>query len=407
MSTRISTGMVFNQTIGTLFNKQANLAKLQEQLATGKKLVTAKDDPVGAGAAVSVDRALAELERYGSNANTMYNRLGLQENSLSQAGEIMRRINDLTIQANSGAMSDSNRLSISREVSSLRDSLLDLANGTDGTGRYLFGGTADSASPFALGGSGVIYSGDQTQRRVEVGPETSVTDTLPGSEVFLRIRTGDGRLDASSGVANAGTGIIGQYSLQNADVWNGQRFTLSFTAEDTWALLDAGGAPVLNGAGDPVTGTFEPGQSVSFNGVSMQIIGQPAAGDTFEIGPSATRDVFATIDRLIEALASEPTTEAEKTHQQNLLQSSMRDITAAQEHMIDVRAIGGAQLAALDSAGSMRDAHSVTLKSTLSELRDLDYAEAISRFTLEKTALEAAQLTFTQTQRLSLFDFLR
>ncbi len=407
MSTRISTGMVFNQTIGTLFSKQAQLAKLQEQLATGKKLVTAKDDPVGAGAAVGLDRALAELERYGKNANTMYNRLGLQENSLSQAGDIMRRVNDLTIQANSGAMSDNDRLSISREISSLRDSLLDLANSTDGTGRYLFGGTADSASPFALGTGGVVYSGDQSQRRVEVGPETSVTDTLPGSEVFLRIKTGDGRIDAAAGASNTGTGIVGQYSLQNATTWNSQRFTLQFTAEDTYAVLDGTGAPVLDGGGAPVTGTFAPGDSISYGGVSMQIIGQPAVGDTFAVGPAETRDVFATIDRLIDALALAPTTEAEKTHQQNLLQSSMRDITAAQEHMIDVRAIGGAQLAALDNAAGLRDAHSVTMKSTLSELRDVDYAEAISRFTLEKAALDAAQLTFTQTQRTSLFDFLR
>ena len=42
---------------------------------------------------------------------------------------------------------------------------------------------------------------------------------------------------------------------------------------------------------------------------------------------------------------------------------------------------------------------------TLAEIRDLDYAEAISRLTAESTTLEAAQQTFIRTQELSLFNY--
>jgi len=400
MNTRISTGMMYGQTVGTILAKQAKLLHLQQQMATGQKLVTAKDDPVAAGAAVGLDRALAELERYGANANNVQSRLGLQENVLAQAGEMMARINELTVQANSGTMSDADRLAIGKEMASIRAGLLDLANSTDGSGRYLFGGTADGSAPFSVSGGSVVYSGDQTQRRVEIAPEMTVADTQPGSELFLRIRTGDGRVDAGAAAGNTGTGIVKLYGIADSGAWNGGGYRIEFTDADTYAVRDGAGNLVGGGA-------YAPGESIAFGGLKLQLEGQPAAGDAFEIGPAGTRDVFATIDRLIGALASAPTTAAQKADMQNLLQSSMRDIATAQEHLIDARAAGGAQLAAVDTAASLRDSQSLTITGTLSNLRDLDYAEAISRFALEQTALEAAQLTFTQVQRLSLFNLLR
>jgi len=48
----------------------------------------------------------------------------------------------------------------------------------------------------------------------------------------------------------------------------------------------------------------------------------------------------------------------------------------------------------------------VTYKGTLSTLRDLDWAEAIGRYNMENTALQAAQMVFTQMQSLSLFKLM-
>lgn len=49
----------------------------------------------------------------------------------------------------------------------------------------------------------------------------------------------------------------------------------------------------------------------------------------------------------------------------------------------------------------------MTLKGSLSTLRDLDWAEAISRYNMENTALQAAQSVFMQMQSLSLFNLMR
>ena len=54
----------------------------------------------------------------------------------------------------------------------------------------------------------------------------------------------------------------------------------------------------------------------------------------------------------------------------------------------------------------MIDGFSLQLTESLSELRDLDYAEALSLLSQQLFGLEAAQQTFARTQSLSLFRFL-
>jgi len=399
MNYRISTGMMYQQSINTMLAKQAKLAHTQQQLSSGQRLVTAKDDPVAAGTAVGLDRAVAELERFGMNASAVQNRLGLQENALTQVGDAMARVNELVIQANNAAMGDDSRQAISTELKSIYAGLLDLANSTDGAGRYLFGGTSDGSAPFAIAGGNVIYSGDQTQRQVEVAPDMFVADTLPGSEVFLRLRTGDGRIDGQPAAGNTGTGLLMGFSVTDSTAWDGDTYTLSFGAGNTYQVVDGGGAVVA-------TGAYAKGESIAFAGVQMKIDGQPANGDSFTLGPAGSRDIFATVQGLIDTLETSPTTDTQRAVMQNSLQAAMRDIATAQGKMIDARASGGAQLSAIDDAAALREANNVTLQGTLSTLRDLDWAEAIGRYQMENTALQAAQTVFMQMQSLSLFKLM-
>ncbi|WP_025879100.1 flagellar hook-associated protein FlgL [Stenotrophomonas indicatrix] len=400
MSNRISTGMMYSQSVALMMAKQAKLSHLEQQIATGSKIVSAKDDPVAAGAAVGLDRSLAALERMKLNGNNVQNRLGVQENTLAQVNDLMARVNDLTIQASNPALSAPDKKTLITELNQIREGLLSLANSSDGTGRYVFGGTNDSDPPFAKIDGKVVYRGDQTQRQVEVGPDTYVRDALPGSEIFLRIPTGDGFVDGSAAAGNAGNGVLTNITRDGSDSWNGQSFSVRFTAADQYEVLDGAG----NVTG---TGTYKAGSELEINGVRLQIAGAPATGDSFNVQAASSRDIFGTMDKLIAALDADTVTPAKMAAQQNELQSALRDVGRAAERMIDSRAAGGAQLKALDNAAEMREANGVTLKTTLSEMRDLDYADALSQYQLESTALQAAQTLFSQMQSMSLFNKIR
>lgn len=397
MSNRISTGMMYSQSVALMMAKQAKLSHLEQQIATGSKIVSAKDDPVAAGTAVGLDRSLAALERMKLNGNNVQNRLGVQENTLAQVNDLMARVNDLTIQASNPALSAPDKKTLITELNQIREGLLSLANSSDGTGRYVFGGTNDSDPPFARIDGKIVYRGDQTQRQVEVGPDTYVRDALPGSEIFLRIPTGDGFVDGSAAAGNTGNGVLTNITRDGSDSWNGQSFSVRFTAANQYEVLDAGGNVTS-------TGTYKAGDELEVNGVRLQIAGAPATGDSFNVQAASSRDIFATMDKLIAALDADTGTPAQMAAQQNELQSALRDVARAAERMIDSRAAGGSQLKALDNAAEMRESNSVTLKTTLSQMRDLDYADALSQYQLESTALQAAQTLFSQMQSMSLFN---
>src|SRR5690606_34063887 len=115
------------------------------------------------------------------------------------------------------------------------------ANSTDGAGRYLFAGAADDTPPFNRAAGGVAYRGDQTQRSMEIAPRTFVQDALPGSEVFVRIRTGDGTIDAQMAAGNAGTAVIDGFGRSANGGWSGAGYQIRFTGGNGYDVLDRGG----------------------------------------------------------------------------------------------------------------------------------------------------------------------
>ncbi|WP_281955339.1 flagellin, partial [Pseudophaeobacter arcticus] len=67
----------------------------------------------------------------------------------------------------------------------------------------------------------------------------------------------------------------------------------------------------------------------------------------------------------------------------------------------------GARLNTLETARNTQDSLDLANNEIVSELRDLDYAEAVSRLTFQSFVLEAAQSSFVRISSLSLFNFLR
>ncbi len=84
----------------------------------------------------------------------------------------------------------------------------------------------------------------------------------------------------------------------------------------------------------------------------------------------------------------------------------LSDLDTALNNFLRVRTSVGARMHALDGQESQNEKFVLDMKSTLSDVQDLDYAEAISRFNIEQTALQAAQQAYSRVQKLSLFNYL-
>src|SRR5690606_36529221 len=188
---RISTAGMYAQGLQAMLQRQGELARTSEQMSSGVRFTRAGQDPAAASTAQGLDHALASLEQYERSAGHVERRLELQEDALAGAGDQLTRARELVIRANSATLSDEDRKLIAVEVRHLREEMISIANRGDGAGRSLFAGTRDGVVPFTDNGGSVTYAGNEGRNDVDVAPGFAITDTDPGSALFLRVPTGD------------------------------------------------------------------------------------------------------------------------------------------------------------------------------------------------------------------------
>jgi flagellar hook-associated protein 3 FlgL len=88
------------------------------------------------------------------------------------------------------------------------------------------------------------------------------------------------------------------------------------------------------------------------------------------------------------------------------LQRGLGEIDQLQQGLSNANAQVGTDMNVIDSQNNVLDEIVLRLKSTLSDVQDLDYTEAITKMNKDQLALEAAQNTFAKISKLSLFNFI-
>jgi flagellar hook-associated protein 3 FlgL len=376
---------------------QRRIVETQTQVSTGRRVNSPSDDPIAAARIAELDASLSRLDQYQANSTIARNQLGLEEEALAGTIDALQRVRELALQANNASLSEADRDIVAAELREHVEALRSLANTKDANGRYLFGGYKEASEPFTVSASGAVaYNGDQGQRTVQVGNSRFVAISDSGAEIFAKIPTGNGTFTVAAGAANAGTGVLGAGTLANPAAWVRDTYTIDFITPTTYEVRDGAAALVSSGAFTP------PQQSIQFLGIDVPIDGEPAAADTFTVAPSAQRDMFATIN----ALAASLETNTNRTRLHNEVGQLLQDIDQAAGHAIQTRAEIGSRVRALDEEASLSDGFRVQLGETISNIRDLDYAEALTRLSQQLFGLEAAQQAFARTQGLSLFRYL-
>ncbi|HLL19122.1 MAG TPA: flagellar hook-associated protein 3, partial [Rubrivivax sp.] len=104
--------------------------------------------------------------------------------ALGDAGEMLAQARDLVLSAGNGSYSDSQRRTIAEAVRGLRDDLFAVANRTDGTGRYVFGGQGSGGAPLVDSPGGVTYAGTPGQLNAATGEPSHLS--IDGRAAWLQ-----------------------------------------------------------------------------------------------------------------------------------------------------------------------------------------------------------------------------
>lgn len=409
---RVASSTLYQQGLASMNFQQGALMHVQQQLGTGRSILTPSDDPVGATRALGVTQAQAVNGQYATSRNQANISLAAEENAMQSVTTITQNIQTMLVQAGNGTMSDADRGSLATALQGLYNQLLGMANSDDGNGQFLFGGTRSGSAPFTQSSGASTYIGDNGQQLLQVDVARQMPAGNNGQEVFMSVTGGAGYV-VKGNAANAGNATFGTVSTTNpGDPLYGHSMQLTFSANATTGKMEysitdqstgASPAPVVTG---PVAYT-SPAQ-VEVGGFSFTVSGDPKAGDTLTMKPAkeAGTDMFANLQTVIDTLRQPAATDSDRANLSNVLSTGVRQFSNSLDNVLTVRASVGSrmnELDALDDVGTNRD---LTYSQTLSGLQDLDYAKAITEYYQRQTALQGAQQSFMQIQGMNLFKYL-
>jgi len=395
---RITQSLNQAQFLAAIQSLESGINQTQNQMSSGKQFTTASQNPTAAGSVNDYTQTLAQSQQYGTNASSAQTNLNTEDNALTQLQNQLQSLRGLALEAGNGALSNTDRTAIATQAVQIQNSLLSLANTTNGSGEYIFAGFAAQTQPFTLSASGATYNGDQGQRQIQIAAGQTVADGDNGNTVFNQIKTGNGTFTVAASAGNTGSGIIGATTVSNPAAYDGGTYSINFTAPGTYQVKE--GAVLVS------TGTYTDGSTIAFNGVQVTLSGQPAAGDSFSLAPSSNQSLFTTVQNLVTALQTGVTSPASATSLNNSISGAINNIDQAIAHTSGVQASVGGRLNSITTQQSVATSQQTQLQQSISKLQSLDFAGAITTLDQQNTTLSAALQAYTLTQGLSLFKYL-
>ncbi len=404
---RISTLQAFNNGVAGLQRNYANATRTQEQISTGNRILTPADDPVASVRLLQLEQQQNVLGQYKSNLTAAKNSLTQEEATLNSVNTVLHRVRELALQAGNGALDPQDRQSIAAELREREDELLSLMNTRNARGEYLFSGFQGKTQPFVRGPEGSYsYQGDEGQRKLQIASSLNIAISDSGKSIFESV-TNAGRLSATAATVDSTPSALSISAPLVSDevaLAGLGDITITFDAspnERNYIVTDATGNTLQAGSLDDDPASQN---RLDVGGVTLFIEGSPSAsGETIKLSQTGNQKqgILDTIAKLGMAL------EDPSSSNTDIRDAVAVAVTNIDHGMISVDAARGnigARLNVIETTLTDNEDVALVNKSVQAELRELDYAEALSRLSFQTIILEAAQQSYIKISGLNLFN---
>lgn len=180
---RISTNSIYQTAISKINSLQADQSKLQQQIATGKRLLTPSDDPLAAARVLQLSQSQNVNTQFGENRKIAETRLGDMDISLGSITELLTSVRTNLV-GSAGTLSTGQRNALAIQLGGAMETLLGLANTRDAAGNYLYAGFQSKTIPFTATATGATYNGDSNQQLLQVDTHRQMAVNASGDSVF-------------------------------------------------------------------------------------------------------------------------------------------------------------------------------------------------------------------------------
>lgn len=436
MINRVASYDNFNSVVTDMSRAQVKIDGNQEELASGKRVETAGDDPVASIAIQNAKQEQEEIKSYLSNIVLANNRLSNEEVITSNLEDSTVSYKQRCLQLMNGMLSIEDKEAYRQELDHFADEIYALANSRDEAGHYIFAGGRTSSPAFVRDNNGdITFKGDTNVPLSSISSTVTLRTSDSGREIFYsenpfgdfqpdyRLHEGsvtslkhaESSLDQKSDYTlifkeNPDSQEI-EYELWDRDDYNKQHTSdgkkIPVNTEKT--EFDENGEPVepkplqsaVFHAGDDIS--YIPDEDVPDKKVMIQVEGFPIKdGDRIDLNYQPEISVFDVLKNGIREAESDAN-DATRTAQMNTV---VRQVDSSFLHFNQIRSDIGSRLQTLDTQQAMQEDFNIELEKAKGSLEDLDYTAAVIDYSKNTTALQAAQKAFSKTQQLSLFQYI-
>ena len=418
---RISSLHIFNLARNSMADANQAIVKTQEQLSTGKRVITAADDPVAATRIQQLNDTLATVTQYNKNIAIAENNLSLEDSTLDSINNLLQRVEQLAVQAgNTATLSQGEYRAIASEVDARLDELFNMVNTRNANGDYIFAGFKSGAQAFVGDKiNGFRYAGDEGQLQIKIDNNTQLATSDSGKNLFVDVPAGSNNVITTTNPNNrsnpAAAITMGTIVDQAAyDEFYPEDIVITFN-EDSDVSPSARNFTVTERSTGKIieaNHVYVAGEELEYHGVSVRITGNPSAadsgaglnGDQLFINSTDTQDVLTTLMRFRDALVDFDGSQTAIDQMKTITGATITNMSYAQDTISETVTKIGARTNTLESTKELHLDTELVSREILADISDLDYAEAASRLSMQTLVLQAAQASFLRVSELNLFN---
>jgi flagellar hook-associated protein 3 FlgL len=361
---KVSNRFLYYQLVKDLNQNTTRLFKLNNQISSGKRISTPSDDPIGLSSVLVYRTELSAMEQYKKSVNYGTGWLNRVDSVLQDTDDLLGRVSELAVQAASSTSTQAQRTGAAEEIEEIRSMILGHANAKYGN-KYIFGGTMTQTVPF------LAVDVDDLE-----GDVSTISATPPSSPA-----EGERYIDSASGHILQYTG--GSWSDLGAPAEG--RAVIVNDRDDVYVYSQGSWVSMYQGNDSTFTMPIGKGNTAQVNIPGGQVFLNPQG------------NVFTTLIRLERAL---------RTNDQNGIQAELSAIEKAQDVISNNLAAVGAVTNKMEHTTGVIERSITDTTSMVSNIEDLDYAEAITSLENQKTIYQAALKSASMITSLSLVDFI-
>ncbi len=189
---RVTSGMMLSGYLKNLNNNMSELNKLQNQMATGKRITKPSDDPIGVISSMQTRVKIYKSEQYKKNVEKSLTWLELTESSVLELNDMLKTAYEKAVYMSNDYLSAEDKAATAEQIGQLRDHVLNIGNAKSGD-KYIFGGYNVTSPPFVLDATGnILYNGydltDESNPALLAEDEASIQYEI-GFDVIMDIST--------------------------------------------------------------------------------------------------------------------------------------------------------------------------------------------------------------------------